>query len=120
MLDDLKMIHQRDAQDTLGIAERQWQQLSYEFETSQSVVSADNIVYAGMGGSALAAVLSISWPGYKIPFTVVRDYDIPEYVSDKTYFIAASYSGNTEETLSALEQAEARGAQIAIIAGGVN
>lgn len=118
MLDDLKMIHERDAADTLGIAERQWQQLGYEFETTQEPVEADNIVYAGMGGSALAAVLSVSWPGYTVPFQIVRDYDIPAYVSGKTYFIAASYSGNTEETISAIEQAEAKGARIAVIAGG--
>ena len=118
MLDDLKMIHQRDAQDTLGIAERQAAQLEYEFKTGQQPLEADNIVYAGMGGSALAAVLSLSWPGHDLPFEVLRDYDVPGYVSDRTYFIAASYSGNTEETLSALEQAEARGANIAVIAGG--
>lgn len=118
MLDDLKLIHERDAQDTLGIAERQWEQLGYQFEATQSHVDVDNIVYSGMGGSALAAVLSVSWPGYKIPFQVVRDYDIPGYVSDRTYFIAASYSGNTEETISAIAQAEAKGAKIAVIAGG--
>ncbi|HZL07971.1 MAG TPA: bifunctional phosphoglucose/phosphomannose isomerase [Candidatus Dormibacteraeota bacterium] len=118
MLDDLKMIHERDAADTLGIAERQWQQMGYEFETSQQPVEADNIIYAGMGGSALAGVLSTNWPGYSIPFQVVRDYDIPAYVSDKTYFIACSYSGNTEETISAVEQAAAKGAHIAVIAGG--
>jgi glucose/mannose-6-phosphate isomerase len=118
MLDDLKLIHERDAQDTLGIAERQGQQLVYEFAVDQKPVEVDNIVYAGMGGSALAAILSQSWPGYAMPFQVLRDYDIPEYVSAQTYFIAASYSGNTEETISALEQAEARGAQIALIAGG--
>jgi glucose/mannose-6-phosphate isomerase len=43
---------------------------------------------------------------------------IPGYVSDKTLFIAASYSGNTEETVSAIEQAEKRGAQIVVLAGG--
>ena len=118
MLDDLKLIHERDAQDTLGIAERQWQQLTQDFEVFQDQVDVDNIVYAGMGGSSLAALVSTSWPGYDRPFEIVRDYDIPAYVSERTYFIAASYSGNTEETLSALEQAEARGAQIAIIAGG--
>ena len=32
MLDDLKFIHQRDGQDALGIAEKQWQQLEHEFE----------------------------------------------------------------------------------------
>jgi glucose/mannose-6-phosphate isomerase len=71
-----------------------------------------------MGGSALAAAVSQSWPGYNVPFEVVRGYDIPAYVSSRTYFIAASYSGNTEETLSALAQAEAKGARIAVIAGG--
>jgi glucose/mannose-6-phosphate isomerase len=118
MLDDLKQIHERDAQDTLGIAERQGSQLLEEFETSQQPVDVDNIVYGAMGGSALAAILSVTWPGYDKPFQVVRDYDIPEYVSERTYFIAASYSGNTEETLSALEQAEKKGARIAIITGG--
>ncbi|MDB5164984.1 MAG: bifunctional phosphoglucose/phosphomannose isomerase [Candidatus Saccharibacteria bacterium] len=118
MLDDLKVIHERDAQDTLGIAERQWQQVNHEFDVSQKPVDADNIVYAGMGGSALAAVLSLSWPGHNKPFEVVRGYDIPAYVSPRTYFIAASYSGNTEETIEAIAQAEAKGAQIAVIAGG--
>lgn len=118
MLDDLKLIHERDAQDALGIAERQWKQLCYNFETTQQPLEVDNIVYSGMGGSALAANLSLSWPGYKIPFQVVRDYDIPEFVSGKTFFIAASYSGNTEETISSVAQAEAKGAKIAIISGG--
>jgi len=118
MLDDLKLIHERDVADTLGIAERQAKQLEEAFETSQEPIEVDNIVYAGMGGSALAAVISQNWPGYKIPFQIVRDYDIPAYVSSRTYFIASSYSGNTEEAISALEQAEAKGAQIAVIAGG--
>ena len=118
MLDDLKYIHERDANDALGIAEKQWQQLSYSFTTGQNKVDVDNIVYAGMGGSALAGLISQSWPSYLIPFELVRNYDIPEYVSSRTYFVVCSYSGNTEETLSALAQAEAKGAQIAVIAGG--
>jgi glucose/mannose-6-phosphate isomerase len=118
MLDDLKMIHMRDVQDALGIAERQWQQLVYDLEFKQPPVQAENIVYAGMGGSALAAQMSLSWPGYRLPFQIVRDYDLPAYVSEKTFFIAASYSGNTEETVSAIAQAEAKGAQIAVITGG--
>ncbi|HTB49095.1 MAG TPA: bifunctional phosphoglucose/phosphomannose isomerase [Verrucomicrobiae bacterium] len=118
MLDDLKLIHERDAQDTLGIAERQWQQLGHAFEVHQDQIEVNNVVYAGMGGSSLAALVSTSWPGHELPFEIVRGYDVPEYVSARTYFIAASYSGNTEETLSALEQAEPRGAKIAVIAGG--
>jgi glucose/mannose-6-phosphate isomerase len=118
MLDDLKYIHQRDGQDALGIAERQASQLEYKFELPKIEGEFENIVFAGMGGSALPALLSRSWPGYDLPFEVCRQYDIPKYVSKKTLFIASSYSGNTEETLSALEQAEKKNAVIAIMAGG--
>jgi glucose/mannose-6-phosphate isomerase len=118
MLDDLKYIHQRDGQDALGIAEKQAAQLEHEFDAPVIEGNFENIVYAGMGGSALAALISQSWPGYKVPFEVCRQYHIPAYVSNKTLFIAASYSGNTEETVSALTEAEAKGAKIAVIAGG--
>lgn len=118
MLDDLKMIHERDARDALGIAEKEWQQLQHNFEVEQQSFQAENIVYAGMGGSALAAQMSLTWPGYDRPFDIVRGYDIPQYVSDKTYFIAASYSGNTEETLSAIAQAAEKGARIVVITSG--
>jgi len=118
MLDDLKYIHEKDAQDALGIAERQWDQLQYVFDLPELSFPVENIVYAGMGGSALAAQVSLSWPGYSIPFEIVRGYDIPAYVSSKTLFIASSYSGNTEETVEALRQAEQKGAHIIVIASG--
>ncbi len=118
MLDDLKMIHERDAQDALGVAEKTWQQLSYDFDLQLEPVDVDNIVYAGMGGSALAAQISLSWPGYDRPFEIVRGYDIPSYVSNRTFFVSSSYSGNTEEAISALEQASEKGAQIVVIASG--
>src|ERR1017187_5494791 len=112
MLDDVKVINQRDPSDALGIAERQWQQLAYDFPLDFKPFAAKNIVYSGMGGSALAAIFSQSWPGYDIPFEVNRNYDIPRYVSNETLFIACSYSGNTEETLSAVSQAADKGACI--------
>ena len=121
MLDDLKYIHDKDAQDALGIASKQSEQLLHSFDLGSwdpKAKSFDNIVYAGMGGSALAAALSVSWPGYSVPFEISRQYSIPHYVSDRTLFIAASYSGNTEETLSALAEAETKKATIIVIAGG--
>ena len=121
MLDDLKYIHDRDAQDALGIASKQPEQLLHSFDLGTWVSQKnafDNIVYAGMGGSSLAAALSLSCPGYKVPFEISRQYDIPGYVGQRTLFIAASYSGNTEETLSALAQAEQKKACIVVIAGG--
>ncbi|MEX1059308.1 MAG: bifunctional phosphoglucose/phosphomannose isomerase [Candidatus Saccharimonadales bacterium] len=122
MLDDLKYIHQRDGQDALGIAERQYQQLEHQFEFTGDrlqVTDIVNVVYAGMGGSALAALLAKNWPGCKLPFEVCRQYNIPNYVSSNTLFIAASYSGNTEETLAALAEAGVRGARTVVITQGL-
>jgi glucose/mannose-6-phosphate isomerase len=120
MLDDLKMIHDRDAQDALGVAEKQWQQVGQTYDLGDWRPSADilNVVHSGMGGSALWALLSTSWPGWCVPFEVVRGYDLPPYVGAQTLFIASSYSGNTEETLSALSQAADRGAQIVVMTSG--
>lgn len=120
MLDDLKMIHERDPQDALGIAEKEAQQLITPVQIIGELKTDHvyNVVYAGMGGSALAALMLHTWPVVSEPFEVVRDYDIPAYVDGDTLFIASSYSGNTEETLSALAQAETKGAQIVIITSG--
>lgn len=122
MLDDLKLIHQRDADDALGVAEKQWQQLSYDFAAARGgqlkAGEVRNVVLAGMGGSAFPGVFVRSWPGTKVPFEIVRDYDLPAYVNEHTLFISSSYSGNTEETLAALAAAEARRAQIVVVSAG--
>ena len=119
MLDDLKMIHTRDKSDALGVAEKQWQQLAYEFKTDLSRLQGiENIVISGMGGSALPAVYLKSWPGTTKPLEIVRNYDAPSYISDKTLFISSSYSGNTEETLSSLTQAAKVNAKIIVISAG--
>lgn len=118
MIDDLKYIHEKDQQDALGVAEKQWQQLKHQFDVSAELAKPANVVVAGMGGSALAATLLNTWPKLPVPFEVVRNYSVPEYVSGQTLFIASSYSGNTEETLAALQQAINKGAQIAVISAG--
>ena len=118
MLDDEQYIRQHDPHDALDVAAKQWQQLEHEYNIIPKSEPFENIVHSGMGGSALWALLSTSWPGWKLPFEVVRGYDVPVYTSKRTLFIASSYSGNTEETLSALKQAEERGAHIVIITSG--
>jgi glucose/mannose-6-phosphate isomerase len=120
MLDDLAYIHERDVEDALGAVEKQAQQLQEKFSLSGEATfkQVNNIVWAGMGGSALAAVMAQSWPPISIPFSLVRNYDLPDFVNERTLVICSSYSGNTEETLEALAQAEKKGAQIAVIAGG--
>jgi glucose/mannose-6-phosphate isomerase len=118
MLDDLKLIHERDPQDALGVAEKQWQQLTIEYPLAVEPRQIVNVVVTGMGGSALSAFVAQSWPGLTVPFEICRNYDIPAYTGEHTLFVASSYSGNTEETVSALEQAAGTGAAVVVIASG--
>ncbi len=122
MLDDLNVISQKDPHDALGVAAAQPTQASWMAEVEntpeQALPKIKTIIVAGMGGSALAAGLAKSWLKFPVPFEVVRKYNLPAYVDEHTLVIASSYSGNTEETLSALEEAENKGARIAIISAG--
>lgn len=80
-----------------------------------------NICCAGMGGSAMGPDLirAYSYNCCPHPTEVIRHYNIPAWIDENTLFIACSFSGNTEETLSALQQARDRKAQtIAITSGG--
>lgn len=81
----------------------------------------NKIMFSGMGGSAIGADLIRAYSARTCPHPVVvnRHYDIPAWVDENTLFVACSFSGNTEETLSALHQALAKGAQcIAVTSGG--
>jgi len=85
------------------------------------VARVQNIVVCGLGGSAIGGDLVRTFLAYKIqqPFQVCRHYTLPEYVSKSSLCILSSYSGNTEETLSAYTEAKKRGAQVfAITSGG--
>lgn len=66
------------------------------------------VCIAGMGGSSIGGELlvTLSHRFSKLPFYVIRDYNIPKFVDNKTLLIIVSYSGNTEETLSFFEKAE--------------
>ena len=118
MLDDLKFIHSKDGNDTLGTASKQWQQVLFDYSLGLDKKDFNNVVLAGMGGSALAGLIAQTWPGFNIPFVISRDYSVPKFLNNKSLFIASSYSGNTEETLAALSEAEEIGANIIIIASG--
>lgn len=123
MLDDNNVIKQRDPSGALEIAATQYDQARFAVHVSNPEYDGRDItrvVVSGMGGSALAALLVKSWLKREmtVPYEVVRTYDLPEYVDYNTLVIVSSYSGNTEETLSGLEQAQARNAQVAIISAG--
>jgi glucose/mannose-6-phosphate isomerase len=119
MLDDLKVIHERDPQDALGVAGKQWEYVAREFDTNFTPSGEiANVVVAGMGGSGWPGLILGSWPRLKVPYEVVSNYSLPDYVNEHTLVISSSYSGNTEETLAALDEAEKRGAQIVVVTSG--
>lgn len=78
------------------------------------------IVFAGMGGSAIGADLVRSYLYFesKIPLVVLREYTLPAYVDDSTLVIVSSYSGNTEETLSAYREAQEKKATLLAVSSG--
>jgi len=80
----------------------------------------NEIIVTGMGGSALAPdlVYAMFRQDLHIPFSIHRSYGLPKNVSPKTLVIAISFSGNTEETLSAIELAHQQNAQIVAITSG--
>lgn len=123
MLDDFNVLRQRDPAGALGVAAGQYDQARFSVHVERpehDTRTIAKIVIVGMGGSALAALTAKSWLDQEltIPFEVIRNYSIPEYVDYNTLVIASSYSGNTEETLSGLQQARDKNAQIAIISAG--
>lgn len=99
--------------NALQIGQR-WQIDAHDFS------GVKNIVLIGMGGSAIGGDLIRSFLSSKllIPFQICRHYLLPEYVDDETLVIVSSYSGNTEETLAALDDALARKAMIAAMSTG--
>ena len=79
-----------------------------------------NILITGMGGSGIGANLveSLTFGRVPIPITVSKGYNIPQFVSPHTLFIACSYSGNTEETFAAVQKAMLKRAHIICITSG--
>ena len=77
------------------------------------------LVVCGMGGSAIGADLVLAClPTLSVPATVVRGYAIPAWVDASTLLVAASYSGQTEETLCCANAALERGCRPVCIASG--
>jgi glucose/mannose-6-phosphate isomerase len=82
--------------------------------------SYSHIIISGLGGSGIGASIVQDYLAKtsRVPIIVNKTYHLPAFANHETLFIAVSYSGNTEETLSALEMALAKKCQIAGISSG--
>src|ERR1051325_970164 len=102
------------------------QQLAHALKLGQSMdlvrpgSDIRNVLITGMGGSGIGANLveSLTFGKIPIPITVCKGYNIPQFVSPHTLFIACSYTGTTEETLAAVQKAMLKRAHIICITSG--
>ena len=80
----------------------------------------ENIILCGMGGSAIGGDLArtLLSSQLKIPFYICRSYNLPGFAGEKSLVVGSSYSGNTEETLSAFRQALELGCKTMIVTTG--
>lgn len=80
----------------------------------------DNIVISGLGGSGIGGkiVSQIVADKAGVPIVCTSDYVLPEFVNSNTLVIISSYSGDTEETVAALQEAIAKKAEIACVTSG--
>ncbi|NCN07791.1 hypothetical protein GW933_03845 [Candidatus Falkowbacteria bacterium] len=126
ILDDLKTLkryNKSKVADTISFLPDQinqsWDEMS-KIKALKNYNNFQNLVVCGMGGSNLATELirSIYNTDIKIPYILVRNYNLPEFVNNKTLVIISSYSGNTEEIVNCLKEAISKKAKVFCFASG--
>ncbi|PLX31426.1 MAG: bifunctional phosphoglucose/phosphomannose isomerase [Ignavibacteria bacterium] len=88
--------------------------------TAIDSTAVQNLVICGMGGSAIGGDILRVFAETRspVPISVIRGYAVPQFVDGRSLVIVLSYSGGTEESLSAYADARARGAQCVVVTSG--
>lgn len=120
MLDDPEKMEELDSQgmlDTLEEFPEQIEEAIKGLELNLLPFQPEEIVVTGMGGSAIVGDLLKSFLSNRIsiPIHVNRDYTLPSFVDKNSLVFAVSYSGNTEETISAARKALKKKAKVVCI-----
>ena len=126
VLDDPRRIRQKDAQGMLDILSRLDQQLEEALEIGLGAdvhlvdIPVASIILCGMGGSAIGGDILRAYLGgdFRIPFLVNRNYSVPGFAGPSSLALMSSYSGNTEETVSAFHAAREAGCRVIVITTG--
>ena len=108
-----------DPQNQFDVLINSYQQIDFAWNNEIQIKGINtseisNIIISGLGGSAISADLIKNFLADEltIPLVVNRNYNLPKFAGKNTLFIASSYSGNTEETISALRQAIKLGCKV--------
>ncbi len=124
MLDDLDNIRRVDSQNMLDIVLRFPEHIEDAVNLAEifslTPFRPDNIIVAGMGGSAIGGeILSdFLFESLKIPIIVNKRGELPAFADKKTLLFVVSYSGNTEETLNQFSKGLKTGCRIIAITSG--
>lgn len=120
-----EMISKLDTENQFAVLKESYKQIEYAWANQFSLSSIDknkikNIIVTGLGGSAIGGELIQNFfrTDLNVPYAVNRNYELPLYANEETLVIASSYSGNTEETISALNQAIEKKCQIVCVTTG--
>src|SRR5438034_1098143 len=127
VIESVERIRGADPEDMLGRIKELPKQIQGAWQVTRAAQlppaygDVRNITVIGMGGSAIGGDLAAALLAdeLKVPMSVHRDYGLPAFIGRDSLVIASSYAGNTEETLSAFEEARKRGAKVlALTTGG--
>lgn len=120
-----EMVAKFDLSNQFEVLKDSYQQIEYSwnlnFDVSNiNVAKIKNVIVSGLGGSAIGGDLLQNFlrDELKYPYQVNRNYQLPFFANENTLVVASSYSGNTEETISALNDAIKRKCQIVCITTG--
>ncbi len=97
-----------------------WENIMH-FDLPPEYKGIDRVIILGMGGSAIGGdvVRRLALAESKAPVWVHRDYGLPPFIDENTLVIASSYSGNTEETISAFTPSlKTRAKKLVLTSGG--
>lgn len=119
------LVKKYDHQNQFDVLINSYQQIEFAWNNHVSISGINvselsNIIISGLGGSAISADLIKNFLSDEIsvPVIVNRNYNLSKFADKNTLFIASSYSGNTEETISSLNQAINIGCKIVCITTG--
>ena len=120
-----ELIKKYDTQNQFDVLQNTYKQVSYAWENKIDLSSLkekqfSSIIFCGLGGSAISGDLLCDYLSgeLKLPFNVVRGYNLPTYANSTSLVIISSYSGNTEETISCFQQAITKKCKIVVITSG--